>query len=262
MLAQQNKGIPKFIPDQALESELTNFFLTINNPVLLNTTVTFDPDVVQQVIPYPFPNLYKGQQLIISGRYPESPGTLNMHLEGVAFNVPVSYDFQIPLSDTASISASVIPKIWAKQRIDALSLQYYLATTQEEKDGLQSDIDSISICYGVVSTAFTSFEDGSTTEVEETTPGPKISSFATPSPFTDGVIIHLSLDDIDLHNLSGQVELYSLTGQLVRRVKATIQEQDRSVLLEIHSLGDLPAGVYFCLIHVGDQTVTVRLVKA
>ena len=97
-LALENNGLANFVEPLNLEEEITRFFLTINNPVLLNTTITFDPPLVQAIYPQRIPNLYKGQQLILSGRY-DVPGEVNMHLAGQAFNVPVEYDFTIQLAD-------------------------------------------------------------------------------------------------------------------------------------------------------------------
>jgi len=126
---------------------------------LINTSIEITPaGSIQSFHPSLVPNLYKGQQLIVSGRY-DTPQDVNITLEGMAFNLPVSYDFPISLSDSMVVDQSFLPKIWAKQKIDELSLDYILAETNAEGNVIQNNIDEISTCYSVVSVAFTSFTD-------------------------------------------------------------------------------------------------------
>lgn len=159
LLAQENSGLVTFLEEQNLEEEITSFFLKINNPVLINTSITFQPtDAISSIYPNPIPNLYKGQQLILSGRY-SNPEDINITLTGNAFNLPVSYDFPISLADSNVVEQSFLPKIWAKQKIDALSLDYLISNSNSEQENIQNEIDNLSICYSVVSVAFTSFED-------------------------------------------------------------------------------------------------------
>lgn len=161
LLARENSGLVNFLENQELEEEITNFFLKVNNPVLINTSIEITPaGSIQSFHPSLVPNLYKGQQLIISGRY-LNPQDVNITLEGMAFNLPVSYDFPISLSDSTVVDQSFLPKIWAKQKIDELSLDYLIEEDQSQADIIQNQIDELSTCYSVVSVAFSSFEDSS-----------------------------------------------------------------------------------------------------
>lgn len=250
LLAQQNNGLVNFIEPQNLQSDLTTFFLSINNPVLLNTEVSFSPNVITEVYPFPFPNLYQGQQLIVSGRYDE-PVTINVHIEGQAFNVPVTYDFEVDLADTANIELSFLPKIWAKQKIDALQLDYYTADASTQQQ-IQADIDSLSVCYGVVDIEFSSFEDNNPVEVDELEMAGELEVF--PSPFTDQLSIRTP---IAWRGASATVKLLNAWGQIVW------QQADMTLLetVILTDLGDLPAGVYLCQLEVDGQTYIGKVVK-
>ena len=257
LLAEQNNGLVEFVEDADLNETLTTFFLSVNNPVLINTEISFDPPLIDQIYPYPFPNLYKGQQLIISGRYEEF-GTVNMHISGQAFNVPVSYDFPIHLSDSMNVELSFLPKIWAKQKIDVLGLQYFLANDAEQ-NLIQEEIDTTSICYGVISVDFSSFQDngGGIVEVEETRlPDEKYSITAAPNPFSGELVINITAPDkLDLV----EVCLYDATGRLIR--KQSQQANDTKAQIVLSGLQRLAPGVYWCQIRIGHQIRMIKVIK-
>jgi Ca-activated chloride channel family protein len=73
LLATQNKGIAQFLENDQLEESITEFYLKIQSPVLLDTEISFSNSSVTEIYPNPLPSLYQGQQVIVSGRY-NSPG--------------------------------------------------------------------------------------------------------------------------------------------------------------------------------------------
>ena len=77
-IAISNNGFATFLLNNELEEILTTFYQQIRNPVLLNTSISFDPQYLTQIFPDPLPNLYKGQQMIVSGRY-STPGNININ---------------------------------------------------------------------------------------------------------------------------------------------------------------------------------------
>lgn len=157
-LAIENSGLASFLEKEDLEEEITDFFLKINNPVLINTEVSFDPPIITDIFPSPLPNLYEGQQLIVSGRYTDA-SPVQMTLKGQFYNQLVEYNFDLNLSDSLDAQYSVLPQIWAKQKIDALTIMHHLAATESEQNFIQDEIDTIGACYGVVSVEFNSFTD-------------------------------------------------------------------------------------------------------
>jgi Ca-activated chloride channel family protein len=254
LLAQENSGIANFIEPENLEEDLTNFFLSINNPVLLNTVVSFSPDLITDVHPFPFPNLYQGQQLIVSGRYTEADD-LNVYIEGQAFNVPVTYDFSVSLADTSNIELSFLPKIWAKQKIDALQLAYYLAD-QPSAQLILDEIDSLSTCYGVVELEFSSFED-TTVETDELVDGDLTTGLLTvfPSPFSDR--IQIKIPDA-LVGTTANLSLFNAQGQRVIYLSSLLLES----ILTVEDLEVLPPGIYFCQLEVDGKIYLAKISKS
>lgn len=257
LLARQNSGLVQFVDPSTLEEELVKFFLSVNNPVLLNIQISFDPAVISEIYPFPLPNLYKGQQLIVSGRYNES-AAINMHLEGTAFNYPVSYDFDLTLSDSTVTKFSFLPKIWAKQKIDALSTEYYLAETDEERETIASLIDSLSVCYGVVALEFSSFEDdgGGPVGVEETLVEPveqMISLF--PTRCEDQITFQI-LEPVASNTVF--IRILNTRGQAMYMAE---KQLDDNQSVSLYELGDLPAGMYILIVRVDNKRYTARFIK-
>ncbi|MBK8558263.1 MAG: VWA domain-containing protein [Lewinellaceae bacterium] len=166
-LSNNNKGIATFLENNALQSAISDFYLTVRNPVLLNTSMSFSPDLVQETYPQPLPNLFKGIQMLVVGRYVE-PAVVQVDFNGEAFGAAVNYQYDLDLTATDSAKYHFLPKLWAKQKAEHLLQQYYAATSQVVADGIQEEIIALSLCYGVL-TPFTSFEDnsGGSSAVEE-----------------------------------------------------------------------------------------------
>ncbi len=168
LLAAENRGLASFLENEDLEEEITRFFLQINNPVLIDIIMTMTPDLITELYPSKtaLPNLYKGEQLIVSGRY-EQADTIMVKLNGKAYNLDVEYEFPIILADTVDVEKSFLPKIWAKQKLDDLTIDFYLANDDMEAQRIQDEIDTLSLCYQVVSLEFNSFSDGAVLEIDE-----------------------------------------------------------------------------------------------
>lgn len=156
LIGADNNGITEFLGEDELEERITEFYLKIRNPVLLNPEMTFTPNVLSEVYPSPLPNLYLGHQLIASGRYNEAV-PVNITFSGSAFGQQYEYEYQVELSDSANIQYQFLTKVWAKQKIEYLIVQYYsFPAGSPQAEALKSQIIALSIRYGVL-TEFTIF---------------------------------------------------------------------------------------------------------
>ena len=150
LLATQNNGLAEFLGNDILESRITEFYLQIRNPVLLNTQMSFLSESVVETYPDPLPNLYKGNQMIVTGRYLQ-PGITTVRLSGTAFGNEVSYDYQLQLADTAIQKNQFLTKIWAKHKIENLLIQYYvLDPNSQNAETLKQQIIEFSMAYGII----------------------------------------------------------------------------------------------------------------
>jgi len=255
LLAKENNGLVQFIDPVSLEEDLVKFFLSVNNPVLLNTSILITPDIIKEIYPYPYPNLYKGQQLVLTGRYEEA-ADIEITLEGTAFNVPVTYDFQVSLSDTANTTLSFIPKVWAKQKLDALAIEFYLGADQEARDSITTLIDSLSKCYGVIDVEFSSFEDDTTVETDDVlTSDEDDKIWAYPSPFESTVTLHVE----SVESISKKINVAILDVNARTIMTQEVYMKDGSILL--NNLDHLSGGVYFAVFEIGTIRYVVKIVK-
>lgn len=217
-IALENNGVAQFLDNNELASSISNFYQTVRNPVLLNTAVAFEPNVIYETYPIDMPNLYKGSQMIVVGRYNE-PGPVNALFSGTAFGAPVSYHYPIQLTDKDSLKYRFLPKIWAKQKAAHLLQLYYASTNPSEKETLEAEIKNLSTCYGVV-TDLTSFVDNtgggtiSTLEIpnQEEGASPVRINTVSPNPVSDQTKLYFSLTEDFVGDVT--IELRDMTGRL------------------------------------------------
>lgn len=219
LLANENNGLSEFLENDFVEDRISNFFLRINNPVLINTGISFSNATVNEVYPETLPNLYIGQQMIVSGRYTESIPT-TVSLLGEAFGKNISYQYDLLISDSLVVENQFLPKVWAKSKIEALFIQYYLLDpNSDEAESIKNEIVQISVDYNIITT-FTSFqeEDISTSDellVEPETDTPYAIELLGnyPNPFNPTTTIQFKVSN----SYAGVVyiRIYNVLGQLV-----------------------------------------------
>jgi Ca-activated chloride channel family protein len=221
LLANHHNGLAQFLGDDDLYSVISKFYLKIRNPVLLNTQISFDPPVIHEVYPDPLPNLYIGEQMIVSGRYLQAvPVTVTF--QGQAFNQTVTHQYTMNLVDSMVVQYQFLTKLWAKRKIEYLLVIYYsLNPNSPQAEAIKQQIINLSISYGVIS-PFTGFSGGNPVgiEEEETVDGKEqvVTDFELlgnyPNPFNSSTIIRIKINK-PLHGLL-QVKIYNTLGQLVR----------------------------------------------
>lgn len=216
LISSQNNGYAEFLGEDEIYDRISKFYLRIRNPVLLSPTISFNNPTINNVHPNPLPNLYKGQQMIVSGRY-KNPGVTNVTFSGYAFNQLVNYNYNLNLIDTNDVRYQFLTKIWAKQKIDYLLIQYYsYLPNSPEALALKQQIISLSITYGVIS-PFTSFGNPTNTETEEEIVNTLPETFKLlgnyPNPFNPTTNIRFAVNT----NFSGIlfIRIYNTAGMLV-----------------------------------------------
>ncbi len=226
LLASNNNGLAEFLGDDELFSRITSFYQRIRNPVLLNTQIAFSPSVISEVYPDPLPNLYIGQQMIVTGRFTEAV-PITVDLTGDAFGLPVAFNYSVELSDTSVSGNEFLPKVWAKSKIENLLVDYYSfdPASQQAKD-LKDQIIQISTDYGVIS-PFTRFSGGTPVgiEDEEELDQPGIAGDFEllgnyPNPFNPTTTIRLKVHRQMVGEIS--IKIYNALGQIVRILTVTV----------------------------------------
>jgi Ca-activated chloride channel family protein len=258
-IASQNNGLCEFLLNNELQLMITDFFRRINNPVLLNTTMSFDPAVITETYPDPLPNLYLGQQLIISGRY-DIPGPVHLTLSGQAFDITRTYEYDVLLSDSLITENMFLTKLWAKRKIDNLYVQYFTYPTgSSAAQEIMNEIIGISVCYNV-SSPFTHMSGGGGTptsiESRENNPENQMSASAYPNPFNSTTTIRFTVENA-IHGMI-EIQIVDLFGRVIRFMKIAA---DHSGAYELEWDGrdqqgnDVKSGKYFFRIILPERVV-------
>jgi Ca-activated chloride channel homolog len=151
-LSQQNKGDADYVrPKEDIEVKISSFFAKVSDPLL--TDVKLDIAGVKTFDSFPsadIPDLFKGSQLIVFGRYNGS-GPVTVTLSGMANGVRKNFVLHTKLPESEDAN-QFIPQLWASRKIGYLLDQIRLHSNQE----LIDEVIRLSKEYGIP-TEFTSF---------------------------------------------------------------------------------------------------------
>jgi len=134
-----------------LELPVSSFFEKIKSPVMVDVGIQYSSGLrVSQSYPRDLPDLFKGSQLVVLGRYTGTGGTVTLTgtVEGQRVTIPYTASF--PSRTDAN---DLIPPLWAAQRIGYLLDEIRLHGQEKE---LVDEATRLARRFGVV-TPYTSY---------------------------------------------------------------------------------------------------------
>ncbi|MCX6379788.1 MAG: VIT domain-containing protein [Armatimonadetes bacterium] len=154
-LGQQNKGDSDFVkPAEDIEVKVSSFFSKVSSPILSNLQVNFEGAEVYDVFPKTYPDLFKGSQLVITGRF-RGDGRGLVRLSGLANDTKESFKLATNFGGEDNRNA-FLPRVWAMRKIGWLVDQVRLSNQPEGKKEVLDEIIRLSQTYGII-TEYTSF---------------------------------------------------------------------------------------------------------
>lgn len=151
-LSSRQRGTSAYVrPEQDIEEEVSGFYAKVSTPVLVDVQAAFSGVKVEDLYPYPLPDLFGGTQLVIAGRY-RTGGTATLRLSGDVNGEPRAYRYA-NLQFAARGGNEFIPRLWAQRKIG------YLLTQIRLKGGNREAIDEVTnlgLKFGIA-TPYTSF---------------------------------------------------------------------------------------------------------
>ena len=169
-LARDHRGSPTYLaPDKDIETSLATFYDKISHPVLSNITLSMPGAKVFSVQPGNIPDLFRGEQLVIVGRY-RKPGATLIRVKGTLGGKKREYDFETRLPEN-NLEKDFIPRLWAKRQVGVLLEQIRI---EGEERPLVDEVTQLATRYGIV-TPYTSYlvtEPGDTTGRDPRPPRP------------------------------------------------------------------------------------------
>lgn len=151
-LAQENRGTSAYVePGEDLEVKLTNFYRKIASPVLSSPRIEISSVEVYDLYPRVLPDLFRGSQLLLSGRY-RGGGEATIDLFGHVKEQTVQFSYTRGFP-AVSLADPFLPRLWAGRKIAHLLDQIRL---YGESGELVEEVIRLSTRYGVI-TPYTSF---------------------------------------------------------------------------------------------------------
>lgn len=151
-LSQENHGTTVYVtPGENLEQAISSFYRKIASPVLTSPTITIDGVETYDTYPNPLPDIFRGSQLLLAGRY-RGDGETVITMSGDVAGKTVSFAAKRDFPDLA-LAADFLPRVWAGRKIAYLLDQLRLYGEDQE---LVDSVISLSKRYGII-TPYTSF---------------------------------------------------------------------------------------------------------
>ncbi len=145
------------LPDEDLEVKVSNFFGKIRDPVLTSPIIEFSGGVrASRLYPSPLPDLFRGEQLVLVGRY-HGGGAAGATLRGKVSDVPRSFTYDLDFGENTT-EHDFIPRLWATRRVGYLLDEIRLHGDNPE---LREEVTELARRYGIVTpyTAYLIVED-------------------------------------------------------------------------------------------------------
>lgn len=257
-IANQHSGLATFLMNDQLEPVITKFYLKIQNPILISPQVSFSVQGIVDVHPGDLPNLYIGEQLLVSGRYPSViSGPVTVNLTGTVYGQPVSYVYPLALSDSALVNYQFLPKVWAKSYIDDLMAQYYtFPPNSPQALEIIGQIIALSVRYGVI-TIFTSFGNPTGLDEESETTEVLPAEFTLyqnyPNPFNPSTTIKFAIPA----TARVKVTIYDLMGRVVDVLVE--EEKEAGVYSVIWNASRYASGTYIVELNCNGKRLTQKI---
>ena len=156
-LTEKTRAVSQYVlPDEDIELKVSSFYSKINDPVMANLELAFSNVRVTRMEPKVLPDLFKGDQLVVLGRY-TGDGDAAITLEGAVNGKTVRLvnEATFPAKDRTH---AFIPRLWATRRIGWLLDEIRLRGESKE---LRDEVTDLARRYGVVTpyTAYLIVED-------------------------------------------------------------------------------------------------------
>jgi Ca-activated chloride channel family protein len=152
-IAERTKAVSQFVlPEEDLEVKVSNFFMKIKEPLLTNLKLDFPAGVkVTKLYPNPLPDLFRGDQLVLAGRY-SGDGEGDLILDGTLNGQPKRMAQKVKFSSGESAN-EFIAQLWALRRVGWLLDEVRLRGESKE---LRDEVVDLARRYAIV-TPYTSY---------------------------------------------------------------------------------------------------------
>src|SRR5687768_6783131 len=166
-IADETRAATNYVlPEEDIEVKVSSFFGKVNEPVMTDLKVAFGGDVrATQLYPSKLPDLFKGDTLLLFGRYSVEGGPSSVKITGMVEGKEREFAEDVKFADEDTKHA-FIPRLWATRRVGWLLDEIRLhGESKEQKD----EVVELARKHGIVTpyTAYLIIEDESRRGVPE-----------------------------------------------------------------------------------------------
>jgi Ca-activated chloride channel family protein len=155
-ITEETRAASQYVlPEEDTEVKVSSFFSRIKEPVMANPELRFTGDVrVSKTYPSPLPDVFRGDQLIVAGRYSGNGASATV-LKGMIDGKSVEIAHDVAFDDDKH---DFIPRLWASRRIGFLLDEIRL---RGENSELRDEVVELARKHGIVTpyTAYLIVED-------------------------------------------------------------------------------------------------------
>jgi Ca-activated chloride channel homolog len=155
-IAEGTRAFSQYVlENEDLEIKVSNFYTRVKEPVLTNVRLEFGGGVrTSKLYPAQLPDLFKGDQLVLTGRYSGS-GEVEAKLTGMANGREQTFTYKVKFNDSSN---DYVARLWATRRVGFLldEIRIHGETTE-----LRDEATDLARRYGIVTpyTAYLIVED-------------------------------------------------------------------------------------------------------
>lgn len=152
-LADDNGGARDYVtPTEDLELKLSAFYGKLTNPVLAGLRLAFKGVNVSETYPRALPDLFKGSEIEVFGRYSGAADSCEIELSGTCRGEAKSHRYTARFP-AMQMDNEGLPRLWAMRKIGFLLDELRLRGENKE---LKEEVIRLSKQYGIM-TPYTSF---------------------------------------------------------------------------------------------------------
>jgi Ca-activated chloride channel homolog len=154
-IAEGTRAFSQYVlENEDLEVKVSNFYTRIKEPVLTNVRLEFSGIRISKLYPAQLPDLFKGDQLVLTGRY-TGAGEVEAKLSGMANGREQTFTYKVKFDDSSN---DYVARLWATRRVGFLldEIRIHGETTE-----LRDETTDLARRYGIVTpyTAYLIVED-------------------------------------------------------------------------------------------------------
>lgn len=151
-LAAQHGGVATYVkPDAEIEEKITSFYNKMSHPVLSQLKLEIPGVRTYAMLPTHVPDLFRGDQLLVIGRY-RGDGDSLVRLSGTVGSEARTYDYEATFP-AESKDHDFIAQLWAHRQVGFLLEQINLHGETPER---VEEVKQLALQYGIV-TPYTSY---------------------------------------------------------------------------------------------------------